>query len=412
MVQSDELWWEEAWASGLSIGEPSFDDSTRVLSIELAERIERAGEPLGVVKAVVGVTLFQNLADRFSDAAREVDVLIARPDTELLADTSSDHATGFILTPGTTLRSLLGEDVADAIAGAESGFVITGDAAVGFARSAARNEGLPVGEEWTVVVSQPASAAFAAVDGLDGVRNDLRRSTLIAIVLVLVAIVGAAVVAFFAARAIANSIVGPVVALGEHASRVADTDLPALIDAASRVERASDLPRLPPVEVEADDEVAELAETFNRLQATAGDLAARQVLLRRHDVADAFIALGRRNQSLVSLQIEQLEALERSETDPDLLAELFRLDHAATRMRRNAESLLVLAGEEAPRRAGADVPIVDLVRAATGEVDQYTRVDIHSLDPGSVHGSVAPDLTHLLAELIENTLAFSPPTRG
>src|SRR5690606_3549068 len=102
---------------------------------------------------------------------------------------------------------------------------------------------------------------------------------------------------------------------------------------------------------------------------------------------------------------------EHSETDPDALANLFRLDHLATRMRRNAESLLVLAGVEPSRQWMSPVPLTDVVRAALGEVEDYQRVAVRGVEPTTLLGSVAADLAHLLAELLEHALGFSPTDR-
>ena len=129
----------------------------------------------------------------------------------------------------------------------------------------------------------------------------------------------------------------------------------------------------------------------------------------RRNISDSYINLGRRNQNLLSRQLDFITELERNETDPDSLEGLFRLDHLATRMRRNAESLLVLAGIEPPRQWSAPVRLADVVRAALGEVEDYQRCVVRHLEPASVTGAVAADLAHVLAELIENALSFSPP---
>src|SRR5690606_201055 len=111
-------------------------------------------------------------------------------------------------------------------------------------------------------------------------------------------------------------------------------------------------------------------------------------------------------------QLDFITELEANETDPDTLANLFRLDHLATRMRRNAESLLVLAGVEPPRKWAAPVRLTDVIRAALGEVEDYQRVTVRGVEPATVQGSAAADLAHLLAELIENALVFSPPDQA
>jgi hypothetical protein len=121
------------------------------------------------------------------------------------------------------------------------------------------------------------------------------------------------------------------------------------------------------------------------------------------------VNLGRRNQNLLGRQLDFITELETNESDPDTLASLFQLDHLATRMRRNAESLLVLAGIEPSRRWSAPVRVSDVIRAALGEVENYERVQIEPIEPAPIVGSAAADVAHLLAELIENALSFSPP---
>jgi signal transduction histidine kinase len=168
------------------------------------------------------------------------------------------------------------------------------------------------------------------------------------------------------------------------------------------------VPRVEPVQVHTRDEVADVADALNIVQDTALDLAVEQAVLRRN-IADSFVNLGRRNQNLLGRQLDFITELETNETDPDTLANLFRLDHLATRMRRNAESLLVLAGIEPPRKWAAPVRLTDVIRAALGEVEDYQRVTVRGVEPTTILGSAAADLAHLLAELIENALVFSPP---
>jgi signal transduction histidine kinase len=158
----------------------------------------------------------------------------------------------------------------------------------------------------------------------------------------------------------------------------------------------------------AGGEVREVAEALNQVQNSALGLAVEQATLRRN-VADAYVNLGRRNQNLLSRQLEFITNLENDESDPETLEHLFKLDHLATRMRRNAESLLVLAGHAPPRTWGAPVPIGDVVRGALGEVEGYQRVRLRHLDDAEVDGAAAADVSHVIAELSENALAFSPP---
>ena len=165
-----------------------------------------------------------------------------------------------------------------------------------------------------------------------------------------------------------------------------------------------------PIEVRSQDEIGQLAEAFNTVQAVAVDVAAEQADLLRKGIGDIFVNLARRNQVLIDRQIEFLDELEAAENDPDQLGQLYRLDHLATRMRRNAESLLVLAGIESTRKRTKPVPLVDVVRAAIGEVEDYVRVEIAEFEEVEITGNAAVDLGHLLAELLENATNFSPPT--
>jgi signal transduction histidine kinase len=139
------------------------------------------------------------------------------------------------------------------------------------------------------------------------------------------------------------------------------------------------------------------------------DIAAAEAQ-QRAAVSELLINLARRNQSLLNRQLQVITDLEVRERQPEVLHELFQLDHLATRIRRNAESLLVLSGDDSPRRWGSPVPLSDVVRAAAAEVEDYRRVEVLVNDHIDVAGRAVADLAHLLAELIENATTFSPPT--
>ena len=141
----------------------------------------------------------------------------------------------------------------------------------------------------------------------------------------------------------------------------------------------------------------------------ASEIAAADVE-RQEAMSQLLVNLARRNQSLLNRQLSVIADLEQRERHPDVLEELFRLDHLATRIRRNAESLLVLSGDDPARRWGNPVPLADVVRAAAAEVEDYRRVDVMVDDHLDVSGRAVADLAHLLAELIENSTTFSPPT--
>ena len=209
---------------------------------------------------------------------------------------------------------------------------------------------------------------------------------------------------------VSRSITRPLRSLTRQAKEMAERRLPDAVRHILDTPLGEDVavPTVDPVRVQTRDEVADVADALNTVQDTALDLAIEQAVLRRN-IADSFVNLGRRNQNLLGRQLDFITELETNETDPQSLANLFRLDHLATRMRRNAESLLVLAGIEPPRQWAAPVRVSDVIRAALGEVENYQRVNVRGVEPATIVGSAAADLAHLLAELVENSLVFSPP---
>jgi signal transduction histidine kinase len=132
-------------------------------------------------------------------------------------------------------------------------------------------------------------------------------------------------------------------------------------------------------------------------------------IAHRQFTSDLLVNLARRNQSLLYRQLDVINQLEEEEKNPDTLADLFRLDHLATRIRRNAESLLVLSGENPPRTWTKPVPLLDVIRAAIAETEELDRVVFHVDDDLAVRGHAVADLAHLIAELVENATRFSPP---
>jgi signal transduction histidine kinase len=211
---------------------------------------------------------------------------------------------------------------------------------------------------------------------------------------------------------LARAVTQPLGRLTAAAKKLAEVQLPGLVNGL-RSPSAEDqqylVATIQPIDIRSKDEIGQQAEAFNSVQTTAVDVAAEQAELLRKGISEIFVNLARRNQVLIDRQIEFLDELEAAEDDPDQLGQLYRLDHLATRMRRNAESLLVLAGLEPTRKRTRPVALVDVVRAAIGEVEDYARVDIAGFDEVEVVGNAAVDLGHLLAELLENATNFSPP---
>lgn len=242
----------------------------------------------------------------------------------------------------------------------------------------------------------------------DDLSADARNRQRLLAVLAIVTLVGATVTTWI----VSLSITRPLEALTRQARDMAHHRLPEAVGGVLETPIGEDvrLPDLEPITATTHDEIAHVAATLNALQDAAVGLAVEQAVLRRN-ISDSFLNLGRRNQNLLARQLDFITELESRETNHDVLASLYQLDHLATRMRRNAESLLVLAGVEPPRKWGAPVPLVDVIRAAVGEVEDYQRVLLQRVEPATVAGSTATDLAHLLAELVENGLVFSPPDR-
>lgn len=207
---------------------------------------------------------------------------------------------------------------------------------------------------------------------------------------------------------IGRSISRPLSRLTRSAEQLSTEELPALVESMHTAGR-TEIPQLTPIESKGRDEVAQLARAISEIQQVTIDVAEEQGDLLRRGISDIFVNLARRNQSLLDRQIDFIDQLESREENPDQLENLFRLDHLATRMRRNAESLLVLAGAEPTRRRGRPVEIVDVLRVAMGEIEDFSRIRLMSVDSSTVAGSVAIDLAHLMSELMENATQFSPP---
>jgi signal transduction histidine kinase len=161
-----------------------------------------------------------------------------------------------------------------------------------------------------------------------------------------------------------------------------------------------------PIDVNSSDEIGEVARAFDQVHREALRLAANEAALRGN-VNAMFVNLSRRSQSLVERQIRLIDDLEQGEQDPERLSSLFQMDHLATRMRRNSENLLVLAGHDESRRWNQPVALVDVLRAALSEIEQYERVTLN-VQPGiAVRGQAVSDVVHLTAELVENATSFS-----
>ncbi|CAM5546097.1 hypothetical protein SVIRM249S_04860 [Streptomyces viridochromogenes] len=235
-------------------------------------------------------------------------------------------------------------------------------------------------------------------------RNESEREAIISGALILLVLGVSLVGAFVVARSMIRSLRR----LEETATKVAQDRLPELVKQLSEADPQDVDTSVESVGVHSRDEIGQVAAAFDDVHREAVRLAAEQALLRGN-VNAMFTNLSRRSQGLIQRQLSLISELESREADPDQLSSLFKLDHLATRMRRNGENLLVLAGEEPGRRWTRPVPLVDVLRAAASEVEQYERIELAAVPTTEVAGRVVNDLVHLLAELLENATSFSSP---
>ncbi len=246
--------------------------------------------------------------------------------------------------------------------------------------------------------------ADKAVNEASGIADDAKTSAFITGAVVVIALLAAFILAGLVARQMSRSMRQ----LRNAAFGIAEQRLPMLVDQLSRTDPGRVDTRVTPIPITTKDEIGEVARAFDQVHREAVRLASEQALLRGN-INAIFTNLSRRNQSLIEGQLTLITDLENNEADPDQLENLFRLDHLATRMRRNGENLLVLAGEEPGRRWDQPVPLVDVLRAASSEVEQYERIELSGVPEAEIHGRAVTDLVHLLAELLENATTFSSP---
>jgi signal transduction histidine kinase len=196
--------------------------------------------------------------------------------------------------------------------------------------------------------------------------------------------------------------------LRDSANIVAYERLPGVVERLGRGEEVDVDAESPPPAPGKITEIARVAQAFAAVQRTAVQAAVGQASLRK-GVSQVFLSLSLRNQSLLHRQLGMLDSMERATQEPQALADLFRLDHLTTRMRRHAEGLIILSGATPGRGWREPVPVLDVLRAAIAEVEDYTRVEAISESRDTVAGTAVNDVIHLIAELIENATTFSPP---
>ncbi|MEU1042807.1 nitrate- and nitrite sensing domain-containing protein [Streptomyces sp. NPDC005551] len=262
---------------------------------------------------------------------------------------------------------------------------------------------------------ETAGRALAELDRLGdeaGDRYQDRVHPLAVNVIVKAAIAGvlglaALLVSLFMSVRIGSSLIRDLRRLRLEAHEASGVRLPSVmrrLSAGEQVDVETEVPRL-----EYDrNEIGEVGQALNTLQRAAVEAAVKQSELRE-GVSDVFVNLARRSQVLLHKQLTLLDTMERRTEDTDELADLFRLDHLTTRMRRHAEGLVILSGAAPSRQWRKPIQLMDIVRAAVAEVEDYERIEVRRLPRVAVTGPAVADLTHLVAELLENATVFSPP---
>ncbi|WP_372593343.1 ATP-binding protein [Actinotalea sp.] len=331
-------------------------------------------DPQGELESVRWLPALIALSDASLDSTRAALAALAVPGLEL-----SDQ-------PGTlvTLRQALSSGLPEAIAGADEA-------------------------QWSLAEAMQSELAVIRADLLDLISIDAAALTADAnrqAALTAGGALAAVLLSLILALTVARSIVRPMRSLTKAAVTVRD-ELPRLIEQVAIPGQSPDL-SLAEIPVTSKDEVGRLAAAFNEVNATTIHVAQEQAALRG-SIAEMFVNVARRDQVLLNRQLSFIDALERSEEDPKVLADLFRLDHLATRMRRNAESLLVLAGIDTGRRLRDTLPLSDVIRTASSEIEHYERVLLDLPADPMMLGHTALPAAHLLAELIENATMFSDP---
>ena len=244
-------------------------------------------------------------------------------------------------------------------------------------------------------------------------RDAVRQQVLVEAGAVLAVLVFAIVVALLLARMLTRSL-GQ---LREDALGVANRDLPETVARFSDPQNLGELTPAQaasqvhdPIRLKSRDEIGQVAQAFNVVHQAAVRVAAEQAALRT-SVSAMFLNLARRSQTLVDRMINELDDIERNEQDPKRLSRLFALDHLATRMRRNDENLLVLAGADSGPVRSEDAPVPDVLRASQSEVEHYDRIEFGTVDADvSVKAMAVNDVVRLVAELFDNATRFSPPS--
>jgi signal transduction histidine kinase len=295
--------------------------------------------------------------------------------------------------------TVTGPDI-DAALAAELDAVLSGSSLAGISSPQTwfTDMSFTLGAMRSVLSSEFTSATTQATTLQQGAQSSEKVTGIAVLALLLVVLIITIVMA--------RSMIVPLRRLRADALDVAGRRLPEMVRRLSESEGPGESVQVEPIDIDSTDEIGEVARAFDQVHSEAARLAGDEAMLRANLNA-MFVNLSRRSQTLIERQLGIIESLEQTEQDESRLSNLFRLDHLATRMRRNSENLLVLAGHEAPRKWTQPVALVDVLRAAVSEIEQYERIKLSVQSGLLIAGRAASDVVHLVAELVENAATFS-----
>jgi len=266
-VQRDENWWKTAWENGISVGEVEFDESAGIWSVDISVRIDdpRSGRSLGVMKAVLGVSLIQQVADAGVEGLEGGSITVVNGDGQLLAETSSQHAQNRIMNEAVNFRTGADTEIKGVLGGQPSGYVIGGQRVLGYAHSAGAELYKSVvdrfqGFNWVVIVQQSTEVALAPIHGLASIQKSLTQSQQTMVYLLGSAVIVVFFLAIVMAGMLSNRIISPLLELRDHADAVSKGDTSRKIDISS------------------NDEIQDLAMAFQRL------LTSLTIIIKRYKV--------------------------------------------------------------------------------------------------------------------------------
>jgi signal transduction histidine kinase len=266
-------------------------------------------------------------------------------------------------------------------------------------------------DAWNAAVGNVANGLSAAgtqaANSIVARAKNLARSSILELILAGGVGLLAVALSIIVSILIGRGLIRELAALRQSALELANDRLPGVVRrlaAGEDVDVSAEAPEI----AASSDEISQVRQAFAAVQQTAVEAAVGQARLR-HGISDIFRNLARRSQSLLHRQLTLLDAMERRANEPDQLADLFRIDHLTTRMRRHAESLIILSGDAPARGWRNPVPLVDVLRAAVAEVEDYTRIKVTATTRAALAGPAVGDVIHLIAELAENAAIFSPP---